>query len=283
MCPLPLTLAKSQTEPVTRAMPAKWVLAVAAGKGGVGKSTVTSLLAQSFKALGLEVGVLDADLYGPSQRLLLKEDIPPIKEGLSFKPALSRGIQTISMAHFKSMDEACAFRAPIANQLIQQFMEQVKWKPMDVLLIDYPPGTGDIVLTLGQKIPLTGALVVSTPGAVSTCDVNRCVDLFEQLQIPIFGLVENMSYLQSSSGPLYPFGQGHVQALADKRGYPVLAKLALEPLVSQLFEKGESFNSHYPEHELSLKLLDLAKVLKGIFEQPSLGCEPLDYEWKEEL
>ncbi len=278
---MPLTLAKSSQEPKVNLAPARWVLAVAAGKGGVGKSTLTSLLAHSFKTLGLEVGVLDADLYGPSQRLLLKEDLPPVKEKEGFKPAFSRGIQTISMAHFKAADEACAFRAPVANQLIGQFLGQIHWKPMDLLLIDYPPGTGDIVLTLGQKLPLTCALIVSTPGAVSTCDVTRCIDLFEQMHIPVAGLVENMAYISTPSGPIYPFGKGNVQALADQRGYPVLSALTLEPRISSCFEKGESFMLTYPEDPLSKELKQLAKTLLDFFNKPKEGCEPLDYVWKE--
>lgn len=278
---MPLTLAKTLHQPQSKVFPAKWILGVAAGKGGVGKSTLSALLAQSFHSMGLRVGVLDADLYGPSQRLLLREDIPPVKTAQFFRPARSRGIQLISMAHFKKDQEACAFRAPIANQLITQFLEQIQWDPMDLLLVDFPPGTGDVVLTLGQKLSLDGALIVSTAGSLAISDVNRCIDLFEQMQVPIIGFAENMSYIETSGGPIYPFGRGNVEALAYSRGYPLLASLPLESQLGESFEKKESFIVSKPQHVLSKEVVSLSQKTLEVFENSQKALTFLDYAWKE--
>lgn len=219
-------------------------IAVAAGKGGVGKSTVTVQLALAFSNLGKRVGILDCDLYGPSLRRMLPEDRQPTKEGERLKPALAQGIPVISMAYFRPDTEAAAMRAPIANGIVQQFLESVDWPDLDILLFDYPPGTGDIQLTLSQKAELSGAIIVTTPQELAMMDVRKAMDLFDKLQVPIIGVVENMSYYlnQASGQREYLFGKGGGERLATETGSPFLGQIPLDPAIASTGDSGERLN-----------------------------------------
>lgn len=190
--------------------PIKHTIAIAAGKGGVGKSTVTVNLALALTHLGYSVGVMDTDIYGPSIRKMLPEDRLPIQKGNTIIPAVCNGIKMISMAYFRKEHEASAVRAPIANGVISQFIENVAWGPLDYLLIDFPPGTGDIQLTLSQKASLSGAIMITTPQEVSVMDVRKAINLFSQVKVPIIGIIENMSYYQApaTQEKIYLFGKG---------------------------------------------------------------------------
>lgn len=217
------------------------LIAVAAGKGGVGKSTVTVNLALALKEKGFNVGILDADLYGPSLRRMLPEEQPPTQKGPSLTPAICLGIKVISMAYFHPENHSVAIRAPIANNLVNQFLSQVDWGPLDFLFIDFPPGTGDIQLTISQKVPLSGAIMVTTPQQVSIMDVRKAIHLFTQVLVPIVGLVENMSYLIDSSGKkLFPFGQGGGVELAEEERISLLAKIPIDPFISLCADRGIS-------------------------------------------
>lgn len=218
------------------------ILAVAAGKGGVGKSTVTVNLALALQLKGYRVGVLDADLYGPSIRRMLPEEKPPRQEGTALMPAESYGIKTISMAYFRPENQSSAVRAPIANKLINQFLNQVQWGDLDFLLIDYPPGTGDIQLTLSQQVTLSGALMVTTPQEVANADVRKAIHLFEQVRVPVIGIVENLSgYHDPRTGEhLHLFGEGGGRRLADEMGIPLLSEISIDPLVSSCGDLGRS-------------------------------------------
>jgi ATP-binding protein involved in chromosome partitioning len=180
---MPLPIHSSLSQPTGPAH----VIAIAAGKGGVGKSTVTVNLALALSLAGYKVGILDADLYGPSLRRMLPEDQLPQQKGPTIVPAICQGIRVISMAYFRQDNLATAVRAPIANSLISQFLDQVEWGPLDYLLIDFPPGTGDIQLTLSQKAKLTGAVMVTTPQQVAIMDVRKAMHLFSQVRGPCFG------------------------------------------------------------------------------------------------
>lgn len=217
------------------------IIGIAAGKGGVGKSSVTVHLASALQHLGFSVGILDADVYGPSLRKMLREDrFPEQREGKMI-PALCQGIKMISMAYFRGESEACAIRAPIANGIITQFLKQVEWGNLDFLLIDFPPGTGDVQLTLGQQAKLSGAVMVTMPQEVSLIDVRKAVHLFEQLNIPIIGIVENMSYyLDSAKLKQYVFGTGGGRRLAEELQVSLLGEIPIDPDISAFGDQGKS-------------------------------------------
>ncbi|MDP1835593.1 MAG: P-loop NTPase [Chlamydiales bacterium] len=217
------------------------LIAVAAGKGGVGKSTVTLNLALALQERGHKVGILDADLYGPSLRRMLPEDRPPSQKGPTLIPAECRGIKVISMAYFHPENHSAAVRAPVANNLITQFLTQVEWGPLDYLLIDFPPGTGDIQLTISQKAPLSGAIMVTTPQQVAVMDVRKAMHLFDQVRVPLIGIVENMSFYVTPNGDKqFLFGQGGGQALAEETGVPLLGQVPIDPAVSLSGDEGKS-------------------------------------------
>lgn len=224
---------------VEKKMPS--IIAIAAGKGGVGKSAVTANLALALHRLGYCVGVVDADIYGPSLRRMLPEDVMPEQIGQIIKPAVSNGIELISMGHFRQDAQATVVRAPIANGLISQFLDQVQWGPLDFLLIDFPPGTGDIQITLSQRARLNGALLVTTPQQIAVLDVKKCLRMFDQVEIPILGIVENMSYFVESTGQhVYPLGKGGGKSLAEQNGHFFLGELPLHPLIGKALDEGRS-------------------------------------------
>lgn len=237
--PLPMVNAQKTSTPSR----IKNIIAVAAGKGGVGKSTVTVNLALALKKLGFRVGILDADLYGPSIRKILPESQFPKQKGKKIIPAEAQGIPIISMAYFRREEEASAVRAPIANGIIQQFIQDVLWGELDYLLIDFPPGTGDIQLTLSQKANVTGAIMVTTPQELALADVKKAMHLFHQVQVPILGVVENMSYLlhEGSGDLLYPFGKGGGKRLSKEYGVSFLGEIPLDEELCLCADRGESF------------------------------------------
>lgn len=262
----------------------KYVLGIAAGKGGVGKSTVTVNLAQALKKLGLRVGVMDADLYGPSIRKMMPEEVLPRQEGEILIPAISSGIKTISMAYFSKEQGAVIIRAPIANGLINQFVNNVAWGELDILLIDFPPGTGDIQLTLSQKAQLNGALMVTTPQEISVMDVRKAVYLFDQVKVPIIGIVENMSFFENSKTKekIYFFGQGGGLKLAQEIGVPLLGNIPLDPEICKNCDEGQTsvMNSFA---EIAEKLIIELENVKHRNEPPEiLIVQPsiLSIRWK---
>ncbi|CUI15912.1 conserved hypothetical protein [Candidatus Protochlamydia naegleriophila] len=232
----------------------KSIIAIAAGKGGVGKSSVTVNLALALKSQGYAVGIMDTDIYGPSVRKMLPEDRLPSQKGEIIQPALCAGIKMISMAYFRKEHEATAVRAPIANGLISHFIKNVAWGELDFLLIDFPPGTGDIQLTLAQKANLTGAIMVTTPQEVALLDVKKAMYLFDQVKVPILGIVENMSYYiaPNTEDTIYLFGKGGGERLAREAGYPFLGQIPVDPLLCACGDKGESLFTLDPEAKLGI-------------------------------
>jgi len=215
----------------------KRIIAIAAGKGGVGKSTVSVNLARALHYKGYKVGLMDCDLYGPSIRKMLPEEQPPTKIGQKIIPAVCQGIRMISMAYFRKFGEAVAVRAPIANGIIAQFLQNVEWGELDYLLLDFPPGTGDIQLSLSQSANILGAVMVTTPQEVAAMDVCRAMDLFDQVKIPIIGIVENMSYYQNGDDRVYLFGKGGGDRLALHSGIPLLGQI---PIATEISLSGDS-------------------------------------------
>lgn len=243
------------------------VIAIAAGKGGVGKSSVTVNLGLALQQLGFSVGIMDTDLYGPSIRKMLPEERMPSQKGQTIIPALCQGIRMISMAYFRKENEAAAVRAPIANGLITQFIKNVSWGDLDYLLIDFPPGTGDVQLTLSQQANLTGAIMVTTPQEVALMDVRKAMHLFEQVKVPIIGIVENMSYYfhKKTDETLYLFGKGGGERLAKESGFPFLGAIPIDPSLCHSGDSGQSiFNEGNQEAaHIASKFIDLAKQMNA--------------------
>lgn len=206
------------------------LLAIGAGKGGVGKSTLTCQLALALTAQGMRVGILDADVYGPSIDLLMPFDRPPDVINQKLIPAQFRDIQLMSIAYFRK--EAAIVRAPIANQTIERFLTGCSWDSLDYLLVDFPPGTGDVQLTLMQKAQFDAAILVTTPQDVALLDVEKAHSCFEHMRVPTLGLVENMSYFDHGGQRLFPLGEGGGDRLARQLGIPLLGKLPMDPRLS---------------------------------------------------
>ncbi|MEM8701380.1 MAG: Mrp/NBP35 family ATP-binding protein [Pseudomonadota bacterium] len=206
------------------------IVAVASGKGGVGKSTVAANLACALAAEGRKVGLLDADVYGPSQpKMLGISGRPTSPDGQMILPLRNHGVTLISIGLMTSGDQAVVWRGPMLMGALQQMMSQVQWGALDILIVDLPPGTGDVQMTLSQKFIVDGAIIVSTPQDVALLDARKGIDMFQQMQVPIIGMIENMStHICSKCGhEEHVFGHGGVAAEAEKLGVPLLAEVPL--------------------------------------------------------
>ncbi len=242
------------------------VIAVASGKGGVGKSTVAVNLAISMAQQGKRVGLLDADIYGPSAPQLLNiAGKPDLNDEKKLIPIERHGVFTMSIGYMVSPEQAMIWRGPMVQSALIQMLEDVAWPELDVLILDMPPGTGDIQLTMAQRIPVTGALIVTTPSSLATADVKRAIVMFEKTEIPVFGLVENMAYMNAPDGSkLFPFGQGGAE-LAEQLGLKHLAALPLDAAVQAASESGVPLSA--PENmaaeasETAQAFTDLAATL----------------------
>jgi len=218
----------------------KIIIGVIAGKGGVGKSTVTVSLARTYAAEGYKVGILDGDIYGPSIRKMLPEDILPAQEGEKIVPAVASSIKVISKTFLRGGDEAAVVRAPIANGLLLKFIHDVCWDDLDILLIDFPPGTGDIQLTLLQEGRLTGVIIVTTPQEVAKIDVEKSMQMVSMIGVPLLGVIENMSFYEMSpQKKVYPFGKGGGRSLASIWDIPLLGEIPLDPHICETLDRGE--------------------------------------------
>src|SRR5438270_853069 len=205
------------------------IIAVGSGKGGVGKSTVAVNLVISLYKLGHKVCLLDADVYGPNVPLMMGMRQTPHAIGQRIQPLEAYGIKLMSMGFLNPGDKPLVWRGPMLNSVIQQFLRSVDWGELDYLIIDLPPGTGDVQLTLIQTTPLTGAVIVTTPSDVSLEDARKAVLMFEQVREPVLGIVENMSYLEHNGEKLYVFGKGGGARTAQTMKVPLLAEIPLDP------------------------------------------------------
>ena len=214
------------------------IIAVGSGKGGVGKSTVSVNLAISLAKLGHKVGLLDADVYGPNVPLMMGISATPHAIGQKIQPLEAHGVRLMSMALLNPGDKPLVWRGPMLNSVIQQFLRNVEWGELDYLIIDLPPGTGDVQLTLIQTTPLTGAVVVTTPSDVALEDARKAVNMFEQVREQVLGIVENMSYLEHNGERIYVFCKGGGARTAELMKVPLLAEIPLDPKTREMGDSG---------------------------------------------
>ena len=209
----------------------KNIIAVASGKGGVGKSTTTANLALALAAEGARVGVLDADIYGPSQPMMLGIDRRPDSlDGKNMEPLENHGVQVMSIGFLVSQDEAMIWRGPMATQALDQLLRQTNWRDLDYLIVDMPPGTGDIQLSLSQRVPMTGAIIVTTPQDIALLDARKGIKMFEKVGVPILGIVENMAvHVCTQCGhEEHIFGEGGGKRMAEEYSMDYLGALPLD-------------------------------------------------------
>ena len=243
----------------------KHLIAVGSGKGGVGKTTVAVNLALSLAAMGRKVGLLDADVYGPNVPLMMGAHEQPRGVNDKISPIERYGVRVMSMGILSPGDKPLVWRGPMLHKVIQEFLRNVDWGELDYLLIDLPPGTGDVVLSLVQTAPLSGAVVVTTPSEVSLEDARKAVNMFEQVRVPILGLVENMSYLiaPGSGERIDVFGHGGGARTAEKMNVPLLAELALNPEIRIGGDTGKPVASRSIADKSALPFRELAQKVEA--------------------
>lgn len=244
----------------------KHVIAVASGKGGVGKSTVTANLALAMAQKGFSVGVLDADIYGPSQALMLgvaEGTRPQMKDERTFIPIQSHGIHAMSMAFLVDENTPMVWRGPMVSGAFQQLLTQTDWPELDYLFIDMPPGTGDIQLTLAQKVKVSGAVIVTTPQDIALLDAKKGVEMFRKVKVPVLGVVENMSlHTCSSCGHTEPvFGEGGGDRIAREYQTVLLGQLPLTLQIRQQADAGKPSVIAEPEGKIATLFADIADAM----------------------
>jgi ATP-binding protein involved in chromosome partitioning len=238
----------------------KHVIAVASGKGGVGKSTVAANLALALHHAGKRVGLMDADIYGPSVPIMF--GLQTVDPRTTPFPLQKYGISLMSMGFLVDPNQAVIWRGPKVAQAVQSFLAQVPWEDLDFLVIDLPPGTGDAQLTLSQSAPLTGAVIVTTPQDVSLIDARKGVKMFREVRVPVLGVIENMSYFVGDDGKRYDiFRAGGGKKLAAESGVPFLGELPIDPRVAECGDTGEPIVRKYPDSPVAKAYLELARVV----------------------
>ena len=242
----------------------KNIVAVASGKGGVGKSTTAVNLALALAAEGARVGLLDADIYGPSQPMMMGINGKPSSEdGKSMEPMENYGVQVMSIGFLVAQDEAMIWRGPMATQALEQLLRQTNWKDLDYLIVDMPPGTGDIQLTLSQKVPLTGAVIVTTPQDIALLDAKKGIKMFEKVGVPILGIVENMAvHVCTNCGHSeHIFGVDGGKKMASEYGMDYLGALPLDMQIRVQADGGKPTVAADPDGKVSAIYKDIARQL----------------------
>ncbi len=248
------------------------IIAVASGKGGVGKSTVSTNLAIALSQQNLQVGLMDSDIYGPSVHIMMGiEEKPMVSQEQKLIPVEKFGIRMMSMGFILDRDTPVIWRGPMVIKAIDQFLREVDWGELDVLVIDLPPGTGDVQLSLVQKTPVTGAVIVTTPQEVSLVDARRGHQMFKKLNIHTFGIVENMSfYTNPADGePVYIFGKGGGPRAANELGVPFLGEIPLEPRVAEAGDGGTPIVANEADNEATraFQLIAQKLIRAGLLER----------------
>jgi ATP-binding protein involved in chromosome partitioning len=243
-------------------LPIRNAIAVASGKGGVGKSTVAVNVAVALAESGARVGLLDADIYGPNVPTMMGvSHLPPPRDGKLY-PAEAYGVKLMSIGFLVKPEQPLIWRGPMLHSAIRQFLTDVVWGELDYLVVDLPPGTGDAGLSLAQSMPLSGGVIVTLPQQVSLDDARRGLEMFRQLNVPIFGVVENMSYLELPDGTrMDVFGSGGGERLAKEAGVPYIGAIPMDPSVREGGDKGVPVVVSHPDSAVSLALQHITKDL----------------------
>ncbi len=244
----------------------KFTIAISSAKGGVGKSTFAINLAMALKNLGSKVGILDADIYGPSLPKMMNISQKPESDGKSLTPIEKYGVQCISIGLLVEEETPMIWRGPMVISAIKTFTQKVLWNNLDFLIIDMPPGTGDTQLTFSQEIKVDGAIIISTPQEIALLDVKRGIKMFDKLKVKIVGLIDNMSYFEGDDGKKYNiFGEGGVERVAKEFNKNFLGKIPINPDVGKAADNGKPLVEENPEHKISKIYLELAKKIKSSF------------------
>lgn len=265
----------------------KNIIAVASGKGGVGKSTVALNLALALQLQGARVGLLDADIYGPSQpHMLGVTEKPVINSDKSIEPIISHGLQTMSIGYLINADTPAVWRGPMVSGALQQMLTGTAWQDLDYLIIDLPPGTGDVQLTLAQKVPVCGTVVVTTPQDVALIDVTKAISMFTRVKVPIFGVVENMSFhtCTNCGHADHIFGADGGASLATTHNIKLLGSLPLDRSVREQGDCGMPYILAHPDASTSQIYKDIAQqVVTELSKTPRNLTVPLHNIVIEEL
>jgi ATP-binding protein involved in chromosome partitioning len=253
------------------------LITIGSGKGGVGKTTVSVNVALALSAGGARVGLLDADVYGPNVPRMMGVNDPPRANGDRIQPLEQHGIKLMSMGFLNPGDKPVIWRGPMLHSVIQQFLHNVEWGQLDYLIVDLPPGTGDVSLSMAQTTRITGAVVVTTPSDVSLEDARKAILMFRQLQVPLLGLVENMSYLiaPQSGERIDVFGQGGGRRTADQMLIPLLGELPLIPEVRIGGDTGRPAALAGADSAIGKPFFDLAAAIQSRVEQTAAHKGPI--------
>jgi ATP-binding protein involved in chromosome partitioning len=256
------------------------VIAVASGKGGVGKSTVAVNLALGLSKLGLKVGLMDADIYGPSVPRLLNITEKPDSDGKMLQPIVKLGIKTMSIGFMVDQDTPMIWRGPMVQSALTQMMSDVAWAPLDVLVLDMPPGTGDAQLTIAQRVPLKGAVIVSTPQDIALIDARKGLAMFRKTQVPILGIVENMStfFCPNCGHETQIFGHGGARATAAELDAPFLGEIPLVPSIRETSDAGTPIVALRPESREAQAFLDVARLVAEKIAAPTRAAPKIIME-----
>ncbi|MBF0158416.1 MAG: Mrp/NBP35 family ATP-binding protein [Magnetococcales bacterium] len=256
----------------------KYVIAVASGKGGVGKSTTAVNLALALRQSGVTVGILDADIYGPSLPRMLGMGQHPGADDQkqAVEPLLAHGLKAISMGSFLPEETPMVWRGPMVGMAVEQLLRDIAWGELDYLVIDLPPGTGDAQLTLTQKVPLTGVVVVSTPQDVALADVRKAVNMFRKVDVPLLGVIENMSYhLCPQCGHRSEiFAHGGARREAERNGLPFLGEIPLDQTIREDADSGRPILLTHPDHPQSAIYRAIAQQLRQQIESDGAASPP---------
>ena len=244
----------------------KFTIAISSAKGGVGKSTFATNIAIALKKAGCKVGLLDADIYGPSLPKLFSINEKPKSDGKTLNPILKYDIQCMSIGFLTEEQTPMIWRGPMVTSAIKTFTQKVAWKDLDFIIVDMPPGTGDTQLTFSQEIKMDGVIIISTPQEIALQDVKRGIKMFDKLGVKIIGLIDNMSHFIGDDGKKYPiFGEGGVKRTADEFNKEFLGEIPISPEVGKLGDLGTPIVESKPEHEISKIYLSLAEKIKSTY------------------
>ena len=244
----------------------KFTIAISSAKGGVGKSTFATNLAIALKKLGCKVGLLDADIYGPSLPKLFSINGKPESDGKNLEPILKYDIQCMSIGFLTDEQTPMIWRGPMVTSAIKTFTQKVSWKDLDFIIVDMPPGTGDTQLTFAQEINMDGVIIISTPQEIALQDVKRGIKMFDKLKVNIIGLVDNMSFFIGDDGKKYDiFGHGGVKKTAEDFNKEFLGQIPINPEVGKQGDLGLPIVESKPDHEISKIYIDFAKKIKSTY------------------